>query len=998
MMPPRFQHSCVPHGYGGGRPVAGFASVAEEVKQSLDCRSAQIGVPASLEFSEGSIDQNSSGFSVSGQTRSQRGRSGRSRTSHSEAGSGRSSGPCLPGLLRTSVCRSKSLGRMASGAGSFSAKSFSEEDQVYHGDSHLSEAGPQATRLGHLHRSFRRLLPHPDAPNRPEVAPLCLGQQDFSIQSSAFRPFTGSLDLHDGGSPVLHTDQRSRYSSTDVPRRLANSESGTISVPHAHTDRVAGGSGARLHDQLQEVRVDTFPELYVSGNGIQHCGMDSSAHSEEDKQDPGSHKCHGGSVYGFGQVSDVHPRPDGIAGSSDSFGQALQAPVSGGAELQVGPSVSGLGDSSPTSGLVYRNDQTVAGHSLALAGSSHSPFPAFEALVHRCLSRGVGGSPGKSHNLWSLEPGASQMAHKSAGVRSSLSSTDGVPTLCQGGTCSGSLRQHHSGVLSEQTRGVSLSAPVAQGMRDLDVESQSWCSFVSKVPSGKAECLGRLSESVFQDSTHGVDDHSSSASSPLGPSGEAVHRLIRHTVLTPSADFRVPISRSRSVGSQCSGNILERADRLRFSSHSPPREGPAKGRHGKTISDSRGTILAGTALVPGPSATVKRPTSSSRSQKRRLGTASIGHSPRESAVACPARLDSVRESLKRSGASDATIDLIQASHRGSTSSVYTSHWLAWLKWCKANGVKPTSPRSIQVANHLSWLASQGAAPASLKVRRSAISVTLKQLGHSISREGFITSVLKGASLRFDKTKSAIPAWDLPLVLEYLRTQDFEPLCSASLANLTRKAVFLVMLASGRRGSEIHALSGSPRDVSFEKDGSVILRFCAKFLAKNQKPDKPSPLIQIKPLSSILAPSDPDIANCPVRVLRAYLSRSNPIRSSSQKLLFLSVNTKREKDIIKSTLARWVSTLVRQAYIWWQRKGGGQSVLPLRSARTHELRAWASSSAVLRSRRLQEVMDSAYWASEDVFMNFYLRDIASSRMDGTFGLPAMVAAGQMLSRC
>lgn len=78
-------------------------------------------------------------------------------------------------------------------------------------------------------------------------------------------------------------------------------------------------------------------------------------------------------------------------------------------------------------------------------------------------------------------------------------------------------------------------------------------------------------------------------------------------------------------------------------------------------------------------------------------------------------------------------------------------------------------------------------------------------------------------------------------------------------------------------------------------------------------------------------------------------------------------------------------------------GGGRSVLPLRSPRTHEARAWAASLAVLRSGRMTEVLRAAYWKSEDVFINFYLRDIASTRQDGSSCLPAMVAAGQVLPK-
>ncbi|KAK7110422.1 hypothetical protein V1264_014301 [Littorina saxatilis] len=211
-----------------------------------------------------------------------------------------------------------------------------------------------------------------------------------------------------------------------------------------------------------------------------------------------------------------------------------------------------------------------------------------------------------------------------------------------------------------------------------------------------------------------------------------------------------------------------------------------------------------------------------------------------------------------------------------------------------------------------------------------------------------------------------------------------------------KTLFLVLLATSRRGSEVLALSGLSRDISLEKDGSISLKFRPDFLAKNQKPGQTSPLIRIPPLSNVLAPGDPDVFNCPVRALSSYLSRTLPIRSETQKLLFISLNTVRGKDISRVTLAKWVSTTIRQAYIWWQSQSGdNRAILPLTAARAHEARAWASSLAVLHSGRLSEVLESAYWRSEDVFINSYLRDVAGTRQDGSSALPSLVAAGQVL---
>jgi hypothetical protein len=95
------------------------------------------------------------------------------------------------------------------------------------------------------------------------------------------------------------------------------------------------------------------------------------------------------------------------------------------------------------------------------------------------------------------------------------------------------------------------------------------------------------------------------------------------------------------------------------------------------------------------------------------------------------------------------------------------------------------------------------------------------------------------------------------------------------------------LASGRRCSEIHSLSGRPQDISLEPDGSFTLRFLPEFLAKNQNPESLSPLISIKPLAPFLSDvDDPELLLCPVRNLRRYLRRSRPLRHHHQRHLFI----------------------------------------------------------------------------------------------------------------
>lgn len=250
------------------------------------------------------------------------------------------------------------------------------------------------------------------------------------------------------------------------------------------------------------------------------------------------------------------------------------------------------------------------------------------------------------------------------------------------------------------------------------------------------------------------------------------------------------------------------------------------------------------------------------------------------------------------------------------------------------------------------------------------------------------NVLKGVALARAHSRTRVPAWDLRVVLHYLMSPQFEPLCDASLRSLTLKTAFLLALASGRRASEVHALSGLQHDVSYERDGSASLVFLPEFLAKNQNPSDVSPIVSIRPLTDMVDECEPDIQNCPVRALRLYRHRTRQIRSPLQRHLLISFNPAMSKDVRKTTISRWIRTLIVDAYKYID--SSARNVLPLLTPRAHETRAWASSLAS-RTVAMPQLMQTAYWRSPDVFIEFYLRDVARVMEDGSWGLPSVVAA-------
>ena len=94
-------------------------------------------------------------------------------------------------------------------------------------------------------------------------------------------------------------------------------------------------------------------------------------------------------------------------------------------------------------------------------------------------------------------------------------------------------------------------------------------------------------------------------------------------------------------------------------------------------------------------------------------------------------------------------------------------------------------------------------------------------------------------------------------------------------------------------------------------------------------------------------------------------------------------------------SRWIKLLIMEAYKSLSAANTVSDPMPLLSPRAHKVRAWASTLA-FRSVAMSDLLSTAYWRSEDTFLNYYLRDISRRKEDGTWGLPSCVAASVPLS--
>ena len=97
-----------------------------------------------------------------------------------------------------------------------------------------------------------------------------------------------------------------------------------------------------------------------------------------------------------------------------------------------------------------------------------------------------------------------------------------------------------------------------------------------------------------------------------------------------------------------------------------------------------------------------------------------------------------------------------------------------------------------------------------------------------------------------------------------------------------------------------------------------------------------------------------------------------------------------KDISRSSISRWVKQVIVEAY---NRAGVSlEGVTP----RAHEVRALSTSVAFINDCSLPAILDAAYWKSNGVFIDHYLRDSARLLGEGSWGIGSVVVSQQAIS--
>ncbi len=159
-------------------------------------------------------------------------------------------------------------------------------------------------------------------------------------------------------------------------------------------------------------------------------------------------------------------------------------------------------------------------------------------------------------------------------------------------------------------------------------------------------------------------------------------------------------------------------------------------------------------------------------------------------------------------------ETIASARAPATRKLYSSKWGVFESWCLTRAIDPVNCPVGPVLEFLQERLTAGAAATTLRVYVAAIAARRELDEIPLGRHRLVSAFMRGARRLRPVRPTAVPSWDLSVVLEGLVTAPFEPLESASDRILTLKVVLLLALTSLKRVGDLQAFSVSETCMDF----------------------------------------------------------------------------------------------------------------------------------------------------------------------------------------
>ncbi|XP_072050046.1 uncharacterized protein [Amphiura filiformis] len=530
--------------------------------------------------------------------------------------------------------------------------------------------------------------------------------------------------------------------------------------------------------------------------------------------------------------------------------------------------------------------------------------PLLSLPSRRTASKMGWGSYSGSDGFGPVVPNGSQVSHQLVRTLGGRKNDPGVRRSVDGLQVHSAVGQFDGGSIHQQTRRYKIS-PVVHAHSSLVEEVSPSRNVTQGYPhsrghkhsSGQPLSRPRCGPDRMGTVSSGGPNHL--PSNVLSDSGS-----VCISKQPPTTSILLQDARSKSTGGRRTTLELERNDGSRISSNFAATESNTENSQRRLQHNTHSTLLAKASMVSAHGEPSHRYTSVSSTVTRPPETAGSGdsgadHSAGSSEVNCMAV---IRQRCEESGFSQKAANLIADGRTDSTLGIYSGRLGRYYKWCEKTNCSPARATQSQIADFLTEVFDSGLQVATVSNYKSAIAAIHRGFedGSTLYKNDYIRLLLNGMYNSRPPKRRIVPAWNLSKVLELLKGAPYEPMKSATLREITLKTVFLVALATGRRRSELQALSF--KTLVFSRNG-VSMTFKVGFIAKMSRRFNTGPsCFRGLALSHRLW--------CPERTIEHYIYRTSNIRGSTDQLFI--THAKPNKAASKQTLARWLVSLIVDA--------------------------------------------------------------------------------------
>ena len=371
------------------------------------------------------------------------------------------------------------------------------------------------------------------------------------------------------------------------------------------------------------------------------------------------------------------------------------------------------------------------------------------------------------------------------------------------------LRQCHDSRLPQAIGRHEVSGPVPQSEGDSPVGRIHEDHATSPVHLGVSQHESGSSQSAQPGDRVGMD------ATPGGSPGSSSPVAGDHRPVRDLADSEAPGVLCSSVGTQgsegrCIPPALGQPPGICLPSHSHHNESSSQT---DSLSQLRShpdrPLLASKRMVSSSTGPSIRHSNKTTLTSRSAATTAFPSVSRKSPYASSDCVATLKRFASQAGFSETVAGQLALCRRKSTRLNYLARWGKFRKWCRDFHHRSSEPTIPKIAEFLTFLfKTEKAAVSTIKGYRAMLSSVFKFCLPEISSSPILKDLVRSFEISAPRPLHHSPPWDLDKILEYLSAPPFEPLAEASFRNKTRKALFLVAMATAKRVGELQALSFS----------------------------------------------------------------------------------------------------------------------------------------------------------------------------------------------